>query len=124
MIRRPPRSTLFPYTTLFRSRVAGRLRTEPHAGAVTSLGRLSGLPRAGARRHDLPAPAPGRRALQVPRRAARHHGSLPERAPWLQQPLTVAAVGGGASWWPVARAPPRPRPPRGARGGGAPGPPE
>src|SRR5256885_12152108 len=28
MIRRPPRSTLFPYTTLFRS-VAGRLRA-PH----------------------------------------------------------------------------------------------
>src|SRR2546426_3530871 len=26
MIRRPPRSTLFPYTTLFRSRVAGRRR--------------------------------------------------------------------------------------------------
>src|SRR5256885_5851145 len=24
MIRRPPRSTLFPYTTLFRSRAAGR----------------------------------------------------------------------------------------------------
>src|SRR2546422_5895684 len=24
MIRRPPRSTLFPYTTLFRSRVVGR----------------------------------------------------------------------------------------------------
>src|SRR5690606_41461332 len=24
MIRRPPRSTLFPYTTLFRSRLAGR----------------------------------------------------------------------------------------------------
>src|SRR3712207_8066407 len=34
MIRRPPRSTLFPYTTLFRSRVGpafapGRLRTRP-----------------------------------------------------------------------------------------------
>src|SRR6266542_4939804 len=28
MIRRPPRSTLFPYTTLFRSR-AGRLRAPP-----------------------------------------------------------------------------------------------
>src|SRR2546430_5201904 len=28
MIRRPPRSTLFPYTTLFRSRGA----REPHAG--------------------------------------------------------------------------------------------
>src|SRR3712207_8229396 len=26
MIRRPPRSTLFPYTTLFRSHVAARLR--------------------------------------------------------------------------------------------------
>src|SRR3712207_8812353 len=26
MIRRPPRSTLFPYTTLFRSRGEGRLR--------------------------------------------------------------------------------------------------
>src|SRR2546427_5013196 len=28
MIRRPPRSTLFPYTTLFRSRVVGRIRRE------------------------------------------------------------------------------------------------
>src|SRR5438034_10555205 len=32
MIRRPPRSTLFPYTTLFRSRRGGRLR--PRAGPV------------------------------------------------------------------------------------------
>src|SRR2546425_7650359 len=29
MIRRPPRSTLFPYTTLFRSRTAGRLTIAP-----------------------------------------------------------------------------------------------
>src|SRR2546425_9143848 len=28
MIRRPPRSTLFPYTTLFRSRDGGQLRGE------------------------------------------------------------------------------------------------
>src|SRR5258705_10241269 len=28
MIRRPPRSTLFPYTTLFRSRVAPQARRE------------------------------------------------------------------------------------------------
>src|SRR5256885_8679757 len=28
MIRRPPRSTLFPYTTLFRSRLAGRRDAE------------------------------------------------------------------------------------------------
>src|SRR3712207_9503913 len=29
MIRRPPRSTLFPYTTLFRSATAGRARGPP-----------------------------------------------------------------------------------------------
>src|SRR5258708_24677229 len=29
MIRRPPRSTLFPYTTLFRSGIAGYRRAEP-----------------------------------------------------------------------------------------------
>src|SRR2546421_3371487 len=42
MIRRPPRSTLFPYTTLFRSRVGGfarraHLRTgarPPHGGGT------------------------------------------------------------------------------------------
>src|SRR3712207_7432525 len=28
MIRRPPRSTLFPYTTLFRSVVVGTIRTD------------------------------------------------------------------------------------------------
>src|SRR5256885_13174522 len=33
MIRRPPRSTLFPYTTLFRSHAARRLRAE---GAAVS----------------------------------------------------------------------------------------
>src|SRR3989454_2339054 len=29
MIRRPPRSTLFPYTTLFRSSLAGEVYEEP-----------------------------------------------------------------------------------------------
>src|SRR2546427_1978690 len=29
MIRRPPRSTLFPYTTLFRSRINGRVMADP-----------------------------------------------------------------------------------------------
>src|SRR3712207_7005178 len=33
MIRRPPRSTLFPYTTLFRSR-SGRCRRGPSDGAA------------------------------------------------------------------------------------------
>src|SRR3712207_8679799 len=34
MIRRPPRSTLFPYTTLFRSRDALAVVCHPAAGAV------------------------------------------------------------------------------------------
>src|SRR3712207_7660796 len=45
MIRRPPRSTLFPYTTLFRSAVAGDQgggvgdeRAVPGAAAVLSVG--------------------------------------------------------------------------------------
>src|SRR5258705_8510495 len=44
MIRRPPRSTLFPYTTLFRSRreaapaVSRRAAGRPAAGAVDRLG--------------------------------------------------------------------------------------
>src|SRR5258708_29103580 len=34
MIRRPPRSTLFPYTTLFRSRPLRRCRADPEAFAL------------------------------------------------------------------------------------------
>src|SRR3712207_7147418 len=37
MIRRPPRSTLFPYTTLFRSRTLVRQEV-PHLGAFLSGG--------------------------------------------------------------------------------------
>src|SRR3712207_8097395 len=32
MIRRPPRSTLFPYTTLFRSHQGGESRRDRHGG--------------------------------------------------------------------------------------------
>src|SRR2546422_4175167 len=54
MIRRPPRSTLFPYTTLFRSR-------DPR-------GRGGGR---GERRRRAPAQAPGALALDGARRARR-----------------------------------------------------
>src|SRR4030043_1801824 len=40
MIRRPPRSTLFPYTTLFRSSAPGRVHAAGAAG-----GRAARLPR-------------------------------------------------------------------------------
>src|SRR5690348_17857417 len=58
MIRRPPRSTLFPYTTLFRSRVERGLRTAEHR---------SGFPRGTGSR-----PAALRRPAQpdLPRRTA------------------------------------------------------
>src|SRR2546422_6190873 len=39
MIRRPPRSTLFPYTTLFRSRGRGSCRREEHLECRPSLPR-------------------------------------------------------------------------------------
>src|SRR3712207_9116921 len=38
MIRRPPRSTLFPYTTLFRSRVAQGLAARDDADLVHRIG--------------------------------------------------------------------------------------
>src|SRR2546430_13524012 len=43
MIRRPPRSTLFPYTTLFRSRRARQSVALPEAGAGYGCRRRPGL---------------------------------------------------------------------------------
>src|SRR3712207_7011220 len=51
MIRRPPRSTLFPYTTLFRSCAGWRNRsletTEPHAATMSGHHELSPHQRGG-----------------------------------------------------------------------------
>src|SRR2546422_6042138 len=41
MIRRPPRSTLFPYTTLFRSLVEGRVLDPASYAMMTTPGSLS-----------------------------------------------------------------------------------
>src|SRR5258708_19185297 len=40
MIRRPPRSTLFPYTTLFRSRQNVAFRADNHSGTEALLAAL------------------------------------------------------------------------------------
>src|SRR5690349_22613005 len=72
MIRRPPRSTLFPYTTLFRSRARARRdrprrpRGELRHGRV---GRRRDGPRRGARRDD---PRPGIRDRKSTRLNSSH----------------------------------------------------
>src|SRR5256885_10875584 len=59
MIRRPPRSTLFPYTTLFRS-VSGRVRILPSAERPFEVGfegvRLGGVPRSEEHTSELQSP--------------------------------------------------------------------
>src|SRR5256885_8839696 len=75
MIRRPPRSTLFPYTTLFRSRA--RLLRAPAGG------HHPGLPALPDRRDDrlgvLLAGAARRGPEPRGERAARAQGALPPR---------------------------------------------
>src|SRR3712207_6909485 len=70
MIRRPPRSTLFPYTTLFRSRA--RLATPPRLQAPRA-------PRASLPlRHRRPGLGGGsrrQRAVSAPRRRSEEHTS-------------------------------------------------
>src|SRR2546422_8013419 len=53
MIRRPPRSTLFPYTTLFRS--GGNLAPQARAGDVPVQGADRARPRSARRDHHLRA---------------------------------------------------------------------
>src|SRR5690242_20754448 len=77
MIRRPPISTLFPYTTLFRSRL---LPLSRNAGAQSSAS--AGKTRAGLRhqpcaevRHPEPR-LPGSRAKQEAHRSEEHTSEL------------------------------------------------
>src|SRR2546430_3766824 len=59
MIRRPPRSTLFPYTTLFRSEAQA-----PEVGVARALGDLVTLPEV-ALRFVVPRPVRARHAEVV-----------------------------------------------------------
>src|SRR2546426_5989969 len=67
MIRRPPRSTLFPYTTLFRSRVSRVVRgSERLAGGLSAPApRARGAEGAGGPDRPVVAPLPPRRAARV-----------------------------------------------------------
>src|SRR3712207_7150802 len=73
MIRRPPRSTLFPYTTLFRSRTRRRRRDLHHEG------RARGDPRAGRVREELLAHRGRQVHVQDPPRSEEHTSELQSR---------------------------------------------
>src|SRR3712207_7120517 len=75
MIRRPPRSTLFPYTTLFRSCCRGRRGGAARAGG--SGGRLRRL--RGATRAEAVATAPGTAAAARGDAAALARARHPDR---------------------------------------------
>src|SRR3989442_9640670 len=69
MIRRPPRSTLFPYTTLFRSE--GTLEVSPRPGERGRGGVVSDSGPAARRCASLAEPVPVRGALLSRRRHLR-----------------------------------------------------
>src|SRR3712207_7730860 len=79
MIRRPPRSTLFPYTTLFRS--AGRVRLQGAGVLDQAAEQRDGL-RPGPQRQQLSAPAglaePGDQRVD-PGRSEEHTSELQSR---------------------------------------------
>src|SRR3712207_6983799 len=80
MIRRPPRSTLFPYTTLFRSRVS----LTPHASSrpVVPGNRPASPPGAGTGHRGRPrSPRPSRASHNLPPypRSEEHTSELQSR---------------------------------------------
>src|SRR3712207_7346127 len=70
MIRRPPRSTLFPYTTLFRSGPGRRRGAARPAGCSSAAGR---------RRTPRTSRGRARRTAPVPARSEEHTSELQSR---------------------------------------------
>src|SRR2546425_12338811 len=76
MIRRPPRSTLFPYTTLFRSAPDRPAVRRPLGGVARRIGGGGGQ-RLAKRRHERLAPPPRRAdTIDRPRARSRDHPRL------------------------------------------------
>src|SRR5258706_2027095 len=73
MIRRPPRSTLFPYTTLFRSGQPGRRQARQLAGRV---GQEPGLIDLRFALHVLGPLAGGSKAAEYVKRSEEHTSEL------------------------------------------------
>src|SRR3712207_8418753 len=74
MIRRPPRSTLFPYTTLFRSRPTSACRAVSTISPPSTTTRRSTWP---ARWPPTPTPSPSWRSSPV--RSEEHTSELQSR---------------------------------------------
>src|SRR5438105_12065061 len=82
MLRRPPRSTLFPYTTLFRSAVAGIRRTSPAAGPacrLPSTARGQVRPTRGTLAAPRPSPERRRAPAECETRSEEHTSELQSR---------------------------------------------
>src|SRR3712207_8331942 len=73
MIRRPPRSTLFPYTTLFRS--VGSIGAPPSRGTATAFTEKSRCWRSSS----IVAPWSGETSHTHPRRSEEHTSELQSR---------------------------------------------
>src|SRR3712207_9020557 len=71
MIRRPPRSTLFPYTTLFRSTNAQRRKQNVQSQAASGWSRFHPS--------QLRGPEAGRRGAPLPARSEEHTSELQSR---------------------------------------------
>src|SRR2546422_3394312 len=81
MIRRPPRSTLFPYTTLFRSRAGGRGRETRGCPDAARSARTGRTRPPGSPKRSAPLPRPRRTASACDRtaRSEEHTSELQSR---------------------------------------------
>src|SRR5438034_5658088 len=76
MIRRPPRSTLFPYTTLFRSRLIDLARRREHAHQLRAAAeRGGGQPAADDLAEDREVGSHARELLRADRKSTRLNSS-------------------------------------------------
>src|SRR2546422_7569746 len=100
MIRRPPRSTLFPYTTLFRSRSSWSKRTtRPSFSPRRTLRRALSL-----RSEEHTSELPSRlhlvcRLLLLKKKKKRRRNNLPRLTDAHRVPVTLDSAHSGAVTW-------------------------
>src|SRR2546422_2564180 len=100
MIRRPPRSTLFPYTTLFRSLLVARRLTRPISALTRGVARVA----AGDLSQELPVRS--RDEVGQLTRAFNEMGAGPPQRGLLRHPLRRYPLPGGGET--PLETPPRP----------------